>query len=61
MDINNSSLIIQDINLEFLRGSFTAIVGRVGCGKSSLFSAILGEMVKIRGRVSVRGRIAYVA
>lgn len=37
-----------------------AIVGRVGCGKSSLLAALLGEMERLRGEVRIRGRIAYV-
>ena len=28
-----------------------AVVGQVGCGKSSLLSALLGEMEKINGEV----------
>ena len=36
------------------------IVGAVGCGKTSLVSAILGEMEKKSGRVNVNGSIAYV-
>ena len=31
-----------------------AIVGQVGCGKSSLLSAILGEMQKKSGSVNVK-------
>ena len=30
-----------------------AIVGQVGCGKTSLVSAILGEMEKLSGQVNV--------
>jgi ATP-binding cassette subfamily C (CFTR/MRP) protein 1 len=33
----------------------------VGCGKSSLLSALLGEMKRVRGTVHVQGRVAYVA
>jgi len=32
----------------------TAIVGQVGVGKSSLLSAMLGEMEKLSGRVNLR-------
>ena len=32
-------------------GQLTMIVGRVGCGKSSLLLATLGEMQKISGAV----------
>ena len=35
-------------------GQLVAVVGRVGEGKSSLISAILGEMEKISGRVNVK-------
>ncbi|KAG0076583.1 Multidrug resistance-associated protein 1 [Podila epicladia] len=51
---------LQDISLTFDRGSLTAIVGRVGQGKSSLLSAIIGEMYKIQGSLSTSGRVAYV-
>ena len=37
------------------------IAGAVGSGKSSLMSAILGEMRRLTGEVSVRGRLAYVS
>lgn len=35
------------------------IVGQVGAGKSSLLSALIGDMPKIYGYVGVRGRLAY--
>ena len=35
------------------KGSLVAVVGRVGYGKSSLVSAILGEMDKLSGDVNV--------
>lgn len=38
--------------LPSLAGQLTMIVGQVGCGKSSLLLAILGEMQKISGNVS---------
>lgn len=33
-----------------------AVVGPVGCGKSSLVSALLGEMEKLEGKVSMKVR-----
>lgn len=33
----------------------------MGSGKSSLVSALLGEMTKVEGRVSIDGSVAYVA
>ena len=37
-----------------------AVVGHVGAGKSSLIQAILGEMEKTSGSVSLRVRYTYV-
>ncbi|KAG0275623.1 Canalicular multispecific organic anion transporter 2 [Linnemannia exigua] len=51
---------LESINLSVRNGSLVAIVGRVGQGKSSLLSAIIGEMYKLQGRIQVSGRIAYV-
>ncbi|KAG0210227.1 Multidrug resistance-associated protein 1 [Mortierella sp. NVP41] len=51
---------LKHVRLSMDNGSLTAVVGRVGQGKSSLLSAILGEMYTLQGRVSTRGRIAYV-
>ncbi|XP_066521779.1 ATP-binding cassette sub-family C member 3 isoform X3 [Hoplias malabaricus] len=51
---------LQNINLLVPQGSLLAVVGPVGCGKSSLVSALLGEMEKMDGQISVRGSVAYV-
>ncbi|KNE72664.1 hypothetical protein AMAG_16423 [Allomyces macrogynus ATCC 38327] len=47
--------------LEFARGSVTAVVGRVGAGKTALLNAILGEVYQTspNGSVTVRGTVAY--
>lgn len=50
---------LDDINLNVTPGQLVAVVGQVGSGKSSLLSAILGEMEKIRGNVSTKVRMAY--
>ena len=42
------------------KGQCVAVVGTVGSGKSSLISALLGEMDKISGRVNTVGKIAFV-
>ena len=36
--------VLRGINVVFPAGKLTAVVGKVGCGKSSLFAALLGEM-----------------
>ncbi|KAF9113374.1 hypothetical protein BGX27_001702 [Mortierella sp. AM989] len=51
---------LENINMSVYNKSLTAVVGRVGQGKSSLLSAIIGEMYNISGSIHTRGRIAYV-
>lgn len=52
---------LTNINLTIARGNLTAVVGRVGQGKTSLLNAIIGDMYKRQGIVRVHGRLAYVA
>ncbi|KAF9909224.1 hypothetical protein EC991_008985 [Linnemannia zychae] len=52
---------LVDINFAIARGQLTAVVGRVGQGKSSLLSAIIGDMYKRKGSVKVYGSIALVS
>ncbi|XP_024120754.1 canalicular multispecific organic anion transporter 2 isoform X2 [Oryzias melastigma] len=56
----DQSPVLHSISVMVPRGSLLAVVGPVGCGKSSLISALLGEMEKVEGEVSVRGSVAYV-
>uniref|UniRef100_A0A0K8SLI1 ABC-type glutathione-S-conjugate transporter n=1 Tax=Lygus hesperus TaxID=30085 RepID=A0A0K8SLI1_LYGHE len=51
---------LKNINLRIKPKSLVAVVGVVGSGKSSLVSALLGEMEKTSGRVNVKGEVAYV-
>ncbi|XP_051631069.1 multidrug resistance-associated protein 1 isoform X6 [Manacus candei] len=54
------SPLLNSINFTVPEGSLVAVVGQVGCGKSSLLSALLGEMDKKEGYVVVKGSVAYV-
>ncbi|CAI4222681.1 unnamed protein product [Auanema sp. JU1783] len=56
----NAPSSFQNINLDVETGQLIAIIGTVASGKSSLLSALLGEMEKVRGYVGVRGMAAYV-
>ncbi|KAF9140749.1 hypothetical protein BGX30_006056 [Mortierella sp. GBA39] len=51
---------LANINLQISEGHLTAVVGRIGQGKSSLLSALMGEMYKMQGTVKVYGDLAYV-
>nr|WPH24505.1 ABC transporter subfamily C1 [Tetranychus urticae] len=52
--------VLKDIDMKFERNKLVAIVGTVGSGKSSLISAILGDLYKSKGLINVDGKIAYV-
>ncbi|KAF9232707.1 P-loop containing nucleoside triphosphate hydrolase protein [Melanogaster broomeanus] len=63
-DVNEAEVhrpFLCNLNLSIRNGSLTAIVGNVGSGKSSLLSAIIGEMMRVSGDVRCNGSIAYCA
>ena len=47
--------ILQDVNLNFLAGSFTALVGESGCGKSTVAGILAGSLTPGSGRVTANG------
>ena len=47
--------ILHSVDLAFLQGSFTALVGESGCGKSTLASILMGRNRGYTGTVSVGG------
>ncbi|KAK0424597.1 hypothetical protein QR680_008742 [Steinernema hermaphroditum] len=51
---------LRDVTVAVMSGELVAVVGEVGCGKSSLIAALLGEMTKESGSVHVAGSVAYV-
>lgn len=56
-------LTLSNINISIARGSLVGVVGNVGCGKSSLLYALLGELQKQSGVVNISSdlKIAYVS
>ncbi|KAK2958121.1 Multidrug resistance-associated protein [Blattamonas nauphoetae] len=50
---------LADINISIPKGSLTMVVGEVGCGKSSLGAAIVGDIGRVTGKVRMDGRISY--
>lgn len=52
---------LSNINMKVSEGMRVAVCGKVGSGKTSLLSCILGEMPKLSGMVKVSGRTAYVS
>ncbi|XP_029471856.1 multidrug resistance-associated protein 5 isoform X1 [Rhinatrema bivittatum] len=52
---------LYGINLDIEKGKLVGICGSVGSGKTSLISAILGQMTLLEGSIAVNGTFAYVA
>ncbi|KAM6971998.1 ATP-binding cassette sub-family C member 10 [Aplochiton taeniatus] len=52
----DGSLLLQGLNLNVTKGSLVVVVGKVGCGKSSLLAVITGELNRVGGGVYVQGR-----
>lgn len=57
--VNRSLNTLEDITFTVKKGELVAIVGSVGSGKSSLLSALLGELNKHSGDVLLSGSVAY--
>ena len=47
--------VLEDVNMDFQEGSFTAIVGKSGCGKSTVSSILMGHNKGYTGSVTVNG------
>uniref|UniRef100_A0A3B4B7U0 ATP-binding cassette sub-family C member 5 n=1 Tax=Periophthalmus magnuspinnatus TaxID=409849 RepID=A0A3B4B7U0_9GOBI len=52
---------LHRIDLRVKKGSLVGICGGVGSGKSSLLTALLGQMTLLEGNVAVSGGFAYVS
>ena len=53
--------VLKKIHMKVRRNQLVAVVGSVASGKSSLISALLGEMHRIKGEVTINGSTAYVS
>ncbi|HET6912571.1 MAG TPA: ABC-F family ATP-binding cassette domain-containing protein [Rhodanobacteraceae bacterium] len=50
-------LLLSDVDLALHAGWRVGVVGRNGCGKSSLFAALMGELEADRGDLELSGRL----
>ena len=53
---HNNDCELNSINLHIKPGQLVAVVGQVGSGKTSLVHAVLGEMEKLGGTVTLNVR-----
>lgn len=59
INFTGSLLCLKQVNLDIKPGELVAVVGGVGCGKSSLLNAILGEVRGLAGMTEVHGTLAF--
>jgi len=52
---------IHNVNMKVKKGELSCVVGRVGCGKTSLLLSLLGDTRKVSGNATIAGSVAYVA
>lgn len=52
---------LKKISFEAFDGELILVTGPVGCGKSSLLSAILGELPLSSGKISCSGKVVHVS
>lgn len=52
-DASGAAMVLRNINLIVKKGELVVVVGSVGCGKSSLLLAALGELPPVTGTVDV--------
>ena len=52
---DNNNAVLKNVSMEFPKGSFTAIVGESGCGKSTFASILMSRNKGYEGKISVGG------
>ncbi|XP_070558775.1 ATP-binding cassette sub-family C member 9-like [Ptychodera flava] len=58
---DGSKVVLSNVNIQISVGSLVMVVGQVGSGKSSLLSAILGEMTTTSGMVQFKRKKNWVS
>ena len=54
LGVSSQHSLLSNISIEVPQGALAAVVGTVGAGKSSLLSAMLGEMIRDEGEVNLK-------
>lgn len=57
---NSEQPTLKDITTNFPANKLTAVIGKIGSGKTTMLMGLLNEIPKYEGRVEISGKIAYV-
>ena len=60
-DEGDEGFALRSIEMRGRAGQLLALVGPVGAGKTALLAALLGDMPLSRGKLALRGTVAYAA
>ncbi|KAJ3271363.1 hypothetical protein HDV01_006868 [Terramyces sp. JEL0728] len=58
-DSPKPQFLLEIPQLNIAKGSLIGVVGPIGSGKSTLFSGLIGEAVRVNGTDNINGKIAY--
>jgi len=58
---DNKVTLLENVNLDLSEAKLIAVIGKIGCGKSSLLNVILKELPVTKGELSINGSIALVS
>lgn len=53
---NSDNLILQDVSFSVRKGEIVAILGHSGCGKTTLFKALIGLLRPVKGTITIGGK-----
>ena len=49
----NSVFQLRDLNVHLKKGQLIGVIGQVGSGKTAFLQAIIGDMIKLNGEISI--------
>ncbi len=52
---NSEVQVLNDVNMDLPQGSFTSIVGKSGCGKSTIATLLMGRKLHFEGEITIGG------
>ena len=59
-EMEADEVILKRINLQVKPGQSVGIAGDLGSGKTALLLSILNELTLVKGRIDIKGKIAYI-
>ena len=57
---NDQKLALENISFQLKRGQLLAVIGSVGCGKTTLLHSVMEETTRTCGTQKVTGTVSYV-